>query len=502
MTSWLQRGSPALALALGLGACGRGQANEKQEPAASPATATTGLAAVSATATGTATATATATASAAAAPLPPPRPASERPSATVTRPPGVNKEQWKRIWDTYSHLLDVDDLLDDFHRRFPDKTEIVTLGTTVEGRSVKAILLADHPALARGRPSMLLNGAHHGDEPLSADLVLDAIETLLTKADSDPRMGRYLSELQIWMVPMVNPDGFATFMRDFGAGRKNARETRKLVVGGTLNQRGVDLNRNYPFRWGSLREEGSTRNPERRNYRGPTPGSEPEVRAMMALSEQQHFVGAISYHIGTVALLAPYTIDNVPQPSPNEAWIVAEQVARSVKPDSTRPLYVHKNLYPVDGTDQDYFRATQGTVALLFESAHRSWETPFLHDKSLEAMRPAWGVFFDRYLDGPSVEGRVKDEQGRPMAAEVRVVEVQTNAGESWKSRCPDGFFGRYLPAFGRFTVRVTPEGSAPVEKTVESAAGKGRVVIDITVPSAPGEGQSPPRGACAAGPK
>jgi len=407
------------------------------------------------------------------------------------RPPWVNKEQWKRVFDTYGHLLDIDDLLDDYHRRFPDKTEIVTLGTTTEGRAVKAMLIADHPAAARGRPSMLLNGAHHGDEPLSSDIVLDAMETLLTKADSDPRMGRFLSELQIWCVPVVNPDGIATFMQDFGAGRKNGRETRKVVVGGTLNQRGVDLDRNYPFRWGSLREEGSTRNPERRNYRGPEAGSEPEVRAMMALSEQQHFVGAISYHIGTVALLAPYTIDNVPQPSPNEAWLVAVEIARAVKPDRVRPLYVHKNLYPVDGTDQDYFRATQGTVALLFESAHRSWETPVLHEQSLVALRPAWGLLFDRYLDGPSVEGRVRDEKGRPVAAEVRVVEVQTNAGEVWKSRCPDGFFGRYLPAFGTFTVRVTPEGGAPIDRTVESVAGKGRVSVDITVPSGEGQCQS-----------
>ena len=128
-------------------------------------------------------------------------------------------------------------------------------------------------------------------------------------------------------------------------------------------------------------------------------------------------------------------------------------------------------------------------MALLYESAHRSWETPFLHDKSLEAMRPAWGVFFDRYLDGPSVEGRVKDEQGRPVAAEVRIVEVATNAGEVWKSRCPDGFFGRYLPAFGKFTVRVIPDGGAPVDTTVEVTKDKGRAKVEIVVPGG--------RGAC-----
>ncbi|MFO0587019.1 MAG: M14 family zinc carboxypeptidase [Polyangiaceae bacterium] len=406
----------------------------------------------------------------------------------------MNKEQWKRVFNAYAHLLDIDDVIDDLHRQYPDKTEIVQIGTSTEGRAIKAVLVADDPKSAHDRPSMLLNAAHHGDEPLSSDIVLDAMETLL-KPDSDARVKRYLSEFQIWCVPMVNPDGIATFMQDFGAGRKNGRETRKLVVGGTLNQRGVDLNRNYPFRWGALREEGSTKNPERRNYRGPEPASEPETRAMMALSEQQHFVGSISYHIGTVALLAPYTIDGVPEPVPNEAWPVAEEIARATRPDKTRPLYVHKNLYPVDGTDQDYFRFTQGTLALLFEAAHRSWETPLLHQQTLDAVRPAWGVLFNRYLEGPSVEGRVKDDKGRPVSADVKVVEVKTNAGEVWKSRCPDGFYGRYLPAFGKYTLRVTPDGGAPIDVPFESAQVKGRAIVDVTIPAQNGASA---KGGCA----
>jgi hypothetical protein len=405
------------------------------------------------------------------------------PSARIRRPPAIDKVRWQRIFDAYGSLLDLDDTLQGYHRRYPDRTEVVTLGTTVQGRPLRALLIADHPAAARGRPSMLLNGAHHGDEPLSASIVLDAIDTLLAKSDSDPRIQRYLSELAIWCVPMVNPDGFATFMTDFSAGRKNARENRGGDPMKPLSVRGVDLNRNYPFHWGYLKERGSRSAPDRKTHRGAQPASEPEVQAMVALSDQQHFVGSISYHIGTVALLAPHTIDGIPNPTPNEAWVVAEAVARTVRVDRERPVYVRKNLYPVDGTDQDYHRGAHGTLALLFESAHRSWEGADMKRKAIDAIRPSWGALFDRYLDGPSVEGHVRDERGRPVAAQVSVVEVETHAGEVWTSRCPDGFFGRYLPGFGHFTVRVTPDGGNPVDASVEVSPGKGRARIDIVVP-------------------
>jgi len=423
-----------------------------------------------------------------------PTPPAERPSARATRPPGADPAGWKRIFDTYGHLLDLDLILDEVHARYPDKTEVVTLGTTHEGRPVRGLVIASPPGRARSRPSMLLNGAHHGDEPLSSEVVLDAVETLLSRADSDPRIKRYLDELAIWCVPMVNPDGFAAFMVDFGAGRKNGRETRGKADTRTLGAKGVDLNRNYPFRWGAQKERGGRSQPEHRFYKGPSAGSEPEVQAMMKLSESEHFVASISYHIGTVALLAPYTIDGVPNPSPNEAWRVAEDVARLMPKNPDKPLHVRKNLYPVDGTDQDYHRSAHGTLALLFEVASRSWESERLKVSTVEAIRPSWGLLFDRYLDGPSVEGHVRDENGLPVAADVRVVEIATHAGEVWRSRCSDGFFGRYLPAFGRFTVRVTPAGGAPVDTVVEVAKGKGRVAVDIVVGGGRGDCPGDPK--------
>lgn len=62
------------------------------------------------------------------------------------------------------------------------------------------------------------------------------------------------------------------------SGRKNVRDTDD---NGRFDYTdGVDLNRNYPFRWGHLGELGSHSNRRLYWYRGPHPGSEPETQTM------------------------------------------------------------------------------------------------------------------------------------------------------------------------------------------------------------------------------
>lgn len=81
------------------------------------------------------------------------------------------------------------------------------------------------------------------------------------------RDGRRIKGIDLWVVPVYNPEGFA-------------RGTRK-------NARGVDLNRNYPEDWVDL--DG--------NYEsGAKPASEPETRAMMAFLGEIKPRRIVSFH--------------------------------------------------------------------------------------------------------------------------------------------------------------------------------------------------------------
>ncbi|MCS6911749.1 MAG: M14 family zinc carboxypeptidase [Myxococcales bacterium] len=368
--------------------------------------------------------------------------------------------------------------------RHPHMTRLVTLGRSHEGRPIVALVLGRgaHAGPLPG-PAVLLDGAHHGGELLSIDFVLDAARELLEHRDQDPTLARALEELAIWCVPMVNPDGVHAYLQGLPrSGRKNGRDNDGDGKRGRGD--GVDLNRNYPLGWGSLGERGSRSLPASYWYRGPAPASEPETQAIIRLARQEHFVAAIAYHTGTVAVLAPYTIESLPSPEPNEAWMVAEDiVAHMPLHPEGRPFTLRNRLYSVDGTAEDYLRHAHGTVSLLVEGARRPAVGLRAREAVIGAVRPSWRRLLERYLEGPSLEGQVVDAAGQPAVAEVTLAEQQLLAGEHWTSRCRDGRFFRFLPGPGRYTIRARVPGLPEVTQTVEVPSGRGRV--KLTLPQA-----------------
>lgn len=376
--------------------------------------------------------------------------------------------------------------LAEVHARHPTRTQLLNLGQTHGGRPIVGLLIGDALQQPDPRPVILLDGAHHGGELPSVDIVLDAIAVLLEPAADDfvPRVERWLRELVFLCVPEVNPDGVEAVLTDSArSDRKNARDNNENGRADVAD--GVDLNRNYPYRWGSLGEKGSSSDPKSVYYRGPAAASEPETQAMMAAAMDHHPVASISFHTGTVALLAPYTIPGAQNPEPNEAWIVGEWLASQLpRHPQDRDFVLKKNLYPVDGTDQDWLRHELGTLALIVESARSNPKTAEERVAIVEVVRHTWMRLCDRFLDGPSVSGQVKNAAGAPVVATVRIAEQTLHEGEVWTTRMRDGRFHRFLPGPGTYTLVAEVAGLPPATTQVELTAG--RVVVELTIPDAP----------------
>ncbi len=373
----------------------------------------------------------------------------------------------------------VEALLRGWHERHPDLTRLEVLGRSHQGRPILGLAIGRPLSAQASRPAVLLAGGIHGDELLSTEFVLDAVAQLL---DGDgPRSARWLGSLTVWCVPLINPDGLHAFIHDsVRAGRKNGRDADRDGRRGITD--GVDLNRNYPFRWGSLKRGGRV---DSRFYRGPRPASEPETEALIRLAERERFVASISYHMGSVILLAPYTIEGVDNPEPNEAWTVAEQVAAGL-PDHPQGgrMPVRRNLYAVDGVDQDFYRHAYGTVALLVEGA--LWPPTQDADERariVAAVRATWTGLLDRFLDGPSLSGQVTTADGAPVRAEIRIQEQKVQAGEIWTTRPRDGRFDRFLVAPGTYGVQVLKDGRVIQQREVK--VGRERVQVDFRLPPA-----------------
>lgn len=392
--------------------------------------------------------------------------------------------------------------LSDYHRRYPKLTRLVKAGTSHEGRTVWALAIGRNVKLGDTRPSVLLNGAHHGLEMLSVDMVMDAIDVLLLRSrerkvalrpdpELDAQVKRWLDELVIWCVPTVNPDGvWATQHGNPRSGRKNGRDNNK--DGKVDRGDGVDLNRNYPFQWGALGEKGSSAKAGSAYFRGPRAASEPETQAMMRLAEAEHFAAAISFHTGNVAVLAPYTIAGVKNPAPNEAWSLAEQLIAGLPPHPQgKPWAVRENLYPVDGTDQDWHRFQFGTAAYIVEGARSDAKDELEREAVLQAVRPTWMRLLQRFSSGPTLFGYVHDAAGKPVVAEVAIEQIQPAAGEVWRSRCRDGLYARFLPAPGHYTVRVTVPGQPALIQSIEVT--ERLTQLDLSVPTPAAAQRCPP---------
>jgi protein MpaA len=130
------------------------------------------------------------------------------------------------------------------HRIFP-------LGRSVDGRLISAVETGDPDAQRR----TLVVGCIHGTERAGIAIANRLIST------SPP------TETDLWIIADLNPDGVAAGTRG--------------------NGHGVDLNRNFPWRWQRLTGT---------YYSGPRPLSEPETRIAYRLIERIRPAVSIWFH--------------------------------------------------------------------------------------------------------------------------------------------------------------------------------------------------------------
>jgi protein MpaA len=141
------------------------------------------------------------------------------------------------------------------------------VGRSVQGQPITAVQLGD---LAGARVALIV-GVIHGDERAG----LRIVRAIKRRAAAHQQA---LAGTQLWVIDAVNPDGLRA-------------HTRK-------NAHGVDLNRNFPYRWHDDVPHSSG------YYPGPKPASEPETRAVMGFAERIQPDLSIWYHQPWAAVLA------------------------------------------------------------------------------------------------------------------------------------------------------------------------------------------------------
>jgi murein tripeptide amidase MpaA len=96
---------------------------------------------------------------------------------------------------------------------YPGTVKLAVIGTSLEGRNIYAVKLSDDPERNDGEPGVLILGCHHAREWISVDVPLLLARYLAESAASDPAVRSLLARGEIWIVPLVNPDGLEIHRR-------------------------------------------------------------------------------------------------------------------------------------------------------------------------------------------------------------------------------------------------------------------------------------------------
>jgi carboxypeptidase T len=203
----------------------------------------------------------------------------------------------------YQEMLDN---LDAMRQKYPQLiTARMTITDTIkthQGRPLYWVKMSDNPNVSEAEPEVLYTALHHAREPNSLSQMIFFMWYLLENYATNPEAKYILDNTQLYFVPCVNPDGYIKNETEspMGGGfwRKNLRNHGNGIFG-------VDLNRNYGFRWG-YDDQGSSPDSTSDVHRGPAPFSEPETQMIKLFCDQHQFQFALNYHTFGNLLVFPW----------------------------------------------------------------------------------------------------------------------------------------------------------------------------------------------------
>jgi hypothetical protein len=236
-------------------------------------------------------------------------------------------------FDHYYTVEEANDALDYIHSVIPDVSEIHTIGYSVEERPIKAIKITDNPGVEEVEPEVRLIGAHHGNEKISYMILFYFLQRLANEyneAESND-FKRLVNNTELWVVPMMNPDGV----------HYNHRR----------NANNVDLNRDYSYMWAG--EGGS-----------PYPFSQPETCAIRDLSLDNTFVVSHSHHSGATYINYIWNYEAMSYPPylvpPNHDFIM--ELSYLYQEDSSYPITNGGDWYTTHGDCNDWSMGERGDL--------------------------------------------------------------------------------------------------------------------------------------------
>lgn len=324
---------------------------------------------------------------------------------------------------------------------------------------ITAVKVSNNVQTDEDEPAIYFCGAHHAREPIGVEVCLEILTWLVENYNIDPFVTNLLNTTQIWIVPLVNPDGHKVVLDQTDVWwRKNIRDNNNSqnYSGGDYGSGtdGVDINRNYGWEWGYI---SATDDINSATYHGPTAFSEPESSAFRDFLRSKPFIAGISYHTYGQYVLYPFGYQSyLLAPDEAELRLLAQSVA-GVTGGQQGGFYTPMpswSLYPVSGGLDDWAYGELGIFAYTIEMA-----TEFIPNASaipqIVQNNLGGALQFLQRRSKAMLHGHVTDATtGAPLEAviHVRGIDDSPLPKNAYRSSLPYGSYHRFLSP-GQYTV-------------------------------------------------
>jgi len=248
------------------------------------------------------------------------------------------------------------------------------------GYDIWALKVTGTAAAGATKGILFIMSGIHAREMAPPELTSRWVESLINAYGNDADITAMLDYTEIHLVVQSNPDGRQVAETDPNVMR---RKNMNLSSGTSCSSTrlGVDLNRNFPFKWGDLR--GSSNNKCSETFHGTSAGSEPEVKAIIEYTKsifpaaqqkldpnnqaqvenvESSTVGVfLDVHAYGNLVLSPWSYSTtVIPPNNNGLTAISDKIQYWTN-------YAGSIGYTAAGTTADYAYSHLGTAAYTFE---------------------------------------------------------------------------------------------------------------------------------------
>ena len=306
----------------------------------------------------------------------------------MNRIKNIKKNRFANWFSTYRELNEIDEYLNGVI----EQSDIISkevIGQSYEGRDISAFKISVDNGI-ENKPSILINGCQHAREWVTPMVTTYLIERLAQDYINVNEIKTFLDNVDIHIIPIVNPDGYVYTWEEDRWWRKNRQ------VNNGSDCVGIDLNRNWDFDWNG--DQSTSENPCSYIYVGPGAFSAPETYFLSQyLSSIPNLVSHIDAHSYSALIVGPWSSSDEVTPDNEEIFCLGTRMQSAVSNTNNYPYIfgtgtVNDLLYLISGGMVDWVYDDLSALSFLYE------------------MRPASLYYFDPDFDGLSAFDNAEEE--------------------------------------------------------------------------------------------